>query len=69
MSSMVASQKISSTRRLQERVERLSEQQAEAMKMAKFGGMTVREVTEYGARHRMIIHLLKEMAMLDNEGS
>ena len=66
---MVASERIASIRRLEKEVKRLSEQQAEAMKMAKFGGMTVREVKEYGARHRMIIHLLKEMAMLDNERS
>jgi hypothetical protein len=65
MSSMVASDSIASIRRLGKEVKRLSEQQAEAMQRARFGGMTVREVNEYGARHRRIIQLLKQMAMLE----
>jgi nitrogen regulatory protein PII len=65
MSSSVTPKRVASIHRLKEEVERLSQQQAEAMKMAKFGGMTISEVQGYGARHDRIIHLLKELAMFD----
>jgi nitrogen regulatory protein PII len=67
MSSMAASDSIASIRRLGKEVKRLSEQQAEAMQRARFGGMTVREVNGYGARHRRIIQLLKQLAMLEKK--
>jgi len=69
MSRMVASERNASLHRLEREVERLSERQSEAMRMARFAGMTLREVKEYGARHRRIIHMLKEMAMIDNQRS
>jgi len=68
MFNMAASKKSGSIRRLEQEVQRLSHQQTKAMRMVMFGGMTVREVKEYGARHRRLIHLLKQMATHDGEG-
>ena len=55
MCSTVASKRVASTCRLEEAVERLSEQQAEAMKMARFAGMTISEMQEYCSRSRRSI--------------
>ena len=69
MYSPITSKRVASIHRLKEEVERLSKQQAEAMKMARLGGMTISEVQGYAARHHRIIHLLKELAMFDKERS
>ena len=67
MFSMVMPEKLASVRRFEKEVERLSGQQTEAMQRARFGGMTLREVKEYGARHRRIIRLLQELAVLNKD--
>jgi hypothetical protein len=66
---MAASKRIASIRRLEEEVDRISEQQTEAMRTVTSKGMTVRQVKEYCERHRRIIHMLRQMATLDKKRS
>jgi hypothetical protein len=62
MSSTVAAKRGTSIHRLKKEMARLSEQQTEAMKMARLGGLTMKEVKQYAARHSRIIHLLRELS-------
>jgi hypothetical protein len=66
---MDASKRIASIRRLEQEVDRISEQQTEAMRMVTLGEMTIRQVKGYCERHRRIIHMLRQMATLDKKGS
>ena len=51
--------------RLKQEIDRLSEQQSEALKMATFFGMTSHEAKEYDARRTQITRLVRELRMLE----
>jgi len=50
--------------RIKEEIDRLSEQQKEALKTAIFVGMTPDEAQEYATRRRKITELIQELELL-----
>jgi hypothetical protein len=51
--------------RLKQEIDRLAEQQGEALKTATFFGMTAREAKEYDARRDHITRLVRELRILE----
>ena len=51
-------------RSLKEEIERLTEHQSEALKMAAFVGMTTDEAEEYDERHCRIVKLVQKLEAL-----
>jgi hypothetical protein len=62
MANIGASESLAAMHRLKERIETLSEQQAEAMKTAMFKGMTSGEAKKYDNRSSRITKLVKKLA-------
>ena len=64
MATIGASGSVAAIHLLKERIERLSEQQAQALKTAMFKGMTSDEARMYDKRSSRITKLTKELAMV-----
>ncbi len=64
MATVGPSKNPASKHRLKEEIERLSEQQGEALKTAMFVGMTTDEAKEFDKRGNRITKLVKELAMV-----
>jgi len=50
--------------RIKQEIDRLSEQQSEALKTATYVGMTAEKAREYDARRQQITNLLEELRLL-----
>ena len=52
--------------RIKQEIDKLSEQQSEALKTATYVGMTAEEAREYDARRQQITKLVEELRLLQN---
>ena len=48
--------------------DQLKREQIEALRQARFGGMTAEETKAYDERHRRIKELMRQLALLEEEG-
>jgi hypothetical protein len=55
---------VDAVQRLKEEIERLTEEQTEALKAASFGGMTAAEAKQYDERRKTITRLVQELSLL-----
>ena len=62
---MPAPDPLDTVHRLKEEIDRLTEEQIEAMKMATFAGLTTDEAKEYEERRAKILALVKELRLLE----
>ena len=60
-----SSDTVSAVHELKQEIDRLTEEQAEALKSATYLGMTAEEAQEYDERRKNITRLIQQLAMLE----
>ena len=65
MNSYDTSNSVDALQRIRQEIERLTDEQSEALKTATYGGMTAAEAQTYDARRRRITELIERLRVLE----